>query len=81
MGSCVEPIRQLPAKKKAEDIILVEDCVEDGGAALGERRSLSSRDPKSQIPDGASPEDEGNADEGRPRSFKRKGAAGKGASA
>lgn len=77
MGSCLGEIRGLPAKRKAEEIILVVDCVEDGGPPLGTRRDLSSRDPVSRLKNGEDPGDvSGDEEQPRARQFKRRGGKG-----
>lgn len=62
MGTCLGEIRALPKHTKPDEVILITDCVEDGGAALGERANFASTDPASQLAEGQSPEDEVGAD-------------------
>lgn len=72
MGTCLGEIRSVPKQAKQDEVIVITDCVEDGGRALGERRNFSSTDPRSQLGDGESPEDE-TGDEPTPaRKFTRK---------
>lgn len=73
MGTCLGEIRSVPKQAKQDEVIVITDCVEDGGAALGQRASFSSTDPRSQLADGQSPEDEVGDDTQTPaRKFTRK---------
>ena len=79
MGTCLGEIRSIPKNNKAGEVLLISECVEDGGAALGEpRQSFASTDPTSRLAEGQSPEDE-VGDDATPaaRKFTRKKAAGK----
>ncbi len=73
IGSALGEIRAVPKQRKPDEVILVTGCVEDGGTPLGERRDLSSRDPKSQLGENESPEDQVGDEDSGPRRFKRKG--------
>lgn len=74
MGTCLGEIRTIPKQAKPDEVVVITDCVEDGGAALGEpRQRFDSADPVSQLAEGESPEDE-VGDEPQPpaRKFTRK---------
>lgn len=74
MGTCLGEIRSVPKNNKANEVLVISECVEDGGAALGTpRQRFESSDPASQLADGQSPEDE-IGDEPTPaaRKFTRK---------
>jgi len=74
MGTCLGEIRTIPKNNKATEVLVISECVEDGGAALGEpRQRFASTDPASQLTEGQSPEDE-VGDEPQPpaRKFTRK---------
>ncbi len=75
MGTCLGEIRSVPKQAKQDEVIVITDCVEDGGLALGERANFASTDPRSQLGEGQSPEDE-DGDEPTPtaRKFTRKSA-------
>jgi len=74
MGTCLGEIRSIPKASKADEVLVIRECVEDGGAALGEpRQRFESADPASQLADGQSPEDEiGDEPTPAPRKFTRK---------
>ncbi len=73
MGSCLGEIRSIPKQARADEVIVVSECVEDGGEALGTRTKFASADPASQLREGQSPEDEVGDERTPPaRKFTRK---------